>query len=291
MNNFAVYSDSSCDLPEALIKQREINIVPMKISFDRKTRLTDNVDITVGGFYERLKTSELVPKTYFPTVRDFVDAFKKTLERGQDVLCLAISSKLSKAYHNAANAADILSYIYKDRKIIAIDTLQATAAHASLILGAAGLRDRGVEISAARDILERAKKSAVTIFTLSSLEQLAKGGRMSAATATFGKLLRINPIIYIEDGALEAKSKAIGRKKAIDKLKKLVIKEIGGNAGDYDFVVFHSRSPEEAQELESDLKLEYGIKTICKPIEIGATIGSHTGATAVAVSCVKKITA
>lgn len=289
MGKFMIFSDSSCDIPEKLAMEHNVILVPLKVSFDRVNKLAEGVDIDINEFYERLKTETLVPKTYFPTVREYVTMFKSALDKGNDVLCLCLSSNLSKGYESACNAREIMSRVYKHNKVVIFDSLTATGGQAALTLNAARLRDAGLSVDEAYKKLEVLRESSITIFTVSSLEQLARGGRMSKATAAMGKFLHINPIIHMINGHLVSREKAIGRSKAISLLKKLAVETINKKTNDYEFTVIHSRSFLEAKEIEQDLQTEYNIRWFNPMIEIGASIGSHTGASVVAINCTKRI--
>ena len=286
---YMVISDSACDLPVHLIQSHNIDIVPFKFSFDKVNKLTDGVDISNDEFYRRLKDSSVMPKTYFPTVRDYVDKFKVYLEQEQDVLCLCLSSKLSKSYTSALSAKKILSHTYPNNKIMVVDSLQASIGQGLLVLDAVTLRDGSNEIEAAFKKLEALKKTGLIIITVASLKQLARGGRMSNNTAAIGTLLNINPVIYCSEGSLISKGTAYGRRKALERVRKLTIQELSGSPESYDFVLLHTRALNEASAIAKALTDEHGITYPMPPIEIGATIGMHMGATAVAVAFKKKL--
>lgn len=288
MKKYSVISDSACDMSDNLVKQYGLHIVPFSISFDKTNKLTEGVDITKDDFYRRLEALSVMPKTFYPSVGDYTAEFKKHLEQGLDVLCLCLSSKLSKSYISAMNAMKILSYTYPNNKIRVIDTLLASAGQSLLAIDAVKLSE-SLDVASAFTRLEEIKKSAVMIVTVASLEQLARGGRMSNTTAALGKLLKINPIIYLENGALVSKEKAFGRKNAIEMIKKLTAKEIGGNPKNFDFAMLHSRALNEANSVANEILTEYGITQTIPPIELGATIGMHTGASVVSTALLKKL--
>lgn len=289
MGKFAVFSDSPCDLPASLIKKHDINLIPFKVSFDRKSKLTEGVDITNEIFYQSVKDSPVVPKTYYPSVRDYVTEFKKSLDAQQDILCLCLSSGLSKSYVSALSAGKILSRTYKDRKIMVMDTLSAAGKQGLLVLDAVKLRDNSSDIQIAYKKLEEVKKTGSAIITVTSMDQLVKGGRMSASTAVFGKLLGINPVIGLQNGALAAKGKARGRRNALNLINKLCLQDMDGKPENFDLCVIHSNIPDEASILANDLKSVYGMAQTIPPLEIGATIGAHTGPTTIGICFCRKI--
>ena len=286
MHKFAVVSDSACDLPVQTVQKHNIDIVPFTISFDKINRLTDGVDITNEEFYNRLESNDSMPKTYFPSVGEYVARFKNHLEQGQDILCLCLSSKLSKSYFSALNAKKILSHTFPDNKIMVMDSENASAGQGLLVLNAVKLCETDVEAAYAK--LEELRKTAKVIFTLTSLRQLVRGGRLSATVMFFGKLLGINPIISLENGAMRVIGKTLGRKKALEFIKKYAVNEMNGKPEEYDLVIMHARALGEASAVAAEFSAEYGVTPAMPPVDVGVTIGMHTGTTVVAVAFVKK---
>jgi len=290
MRTFAVVSDSSCDLPVQLTQKHEIDIVPFTISFDKTNRFTEGLDITNDEFYSRMALSDAMPKTYFPSVGDYVAVFKKHLETQRDVLCLCLSSGLSKSYYSALNAQKILSQTYPANKIMVIDSLAVSGGQGLYVLAAAKLREL-VDAETAFAKIQELKKTARTIVTVTSLTQLARGGRMKSSEAVLGKMLKINPIFGVnnESGTLEVYAKVFGRQKALKYIENYVSKEINGRPDEYEFIIMHSRALEEAAAFAGRLKTEHGVTSALPPVEVGVTIGMHTGATVIAVAFIKKV--
>ncbi len=144
MGNIQLISDSSCDLTSDLIAENSIKVVPFSVTLDGgKTYLRENEEITVDKFYQELREKEVFPKTSLPSVKQYIDVFKESLDKGEDVVCICISSKFSGSYQSAINAMEILKDENPKGKIIVIDSFQATIAQGLLVLFAKQLIDKG----------------------------------------------------------------------------------------------------------------------------------------------------
>lgn len=291
MSNFAILSDSSCDLPEGLKKQYNIDIVPFYVSFDKKNYLKENIDININSFYEKVVAEKIVPKTSLPSIEDYTNKFKPYLEKGMDILCFTICGELSGSYQSATNAANILLEDYPERKILVVDSKKATVAQGLVVIQACKMRDAGISLEETYEKIESLKYEGIIVFTIDTLEYLQKGGRIGRASALAGSLLNIKPILLLQDGVLEPHSKVRGRKKSLSDVLKIFSEYIQDNQNDYEIAIAQANCKDEAIALEKDLKEKFNI-TLTYPIfDIGVTVGAHTGPTAIGVGFVKKFDA
>ncbi len=105
MSNIQIISDSSCDLSKESISNNSIRIVPFSVTLDDGfTYLKEGEEISVEKFYSELHEKEIFPKTSLPAVKDYIDVFKETLDKGDDVVCICLSSKFIGSYQSAVNA-------------------------------------------------------------------------------------------------------------------------------------------------------------------------------------------
>lgn len=291
MSNFVILSDSSCDLPEGLKKQYNIDVVPFYVSFDKKDYLKENIDININSFYEKVVAEKIVPKTSLPSIEDYTNKFKPYLEKGLDILCFTICGELSGSYQSATNAASILLEDYPERKILIVDSQKATVAQGLLVIQACKMKEAGFSLQETYEKIENLKYEGIIVFTIDTLEYLQKGGRIGRASALAGNLLNIKPILLFKEGALEPHSKVRGRKKSLSDVLKIFSQYIENNQNDYEIAIAHANCKNEALVLEKDLKEKFNI-TLTYPIfDIGITIGAHTGPTAIGVGCIKKFDA
>lgn len=291
MNNFVILSDSSCDLPEDLKKEYNIDVVPFYVSFDKENYLKENIDININDFYKKVTNEKIIPKTSLPSMEDYINYFKRHLENGVDILCFTLCSELSGSYQSAINAANIMLEDYPDRKILVIDSKKATVAQGLLVIEASKMQKAGFSLEETYEKMESLKQEGIIIFTIDSLEYLQKGGRIGKASALAGSLLNIKPILLLLNGILEPHSKVRGRKKSLSEVLKIFDEYINEDISKYQIAIAHAYCKDEAIELEKALNEKYNINLSYPIFDIGITVGAHTGATAIGIGFIKKFDA
>ena len=155
MPNFIILSDSSCDLPENLKQEYNIDVVPFYISFDKENYLRENIDININDFYNKMTSEKIIPKTSLPSMEDYCNYFKKHLDNGLDILCFTLCSELSGSYQSAVNAANIMLEEYPDRKILVIDSKKATVAQGLLVIEASKMQKAGFSLEETYEKMEK----------------------------------------------------------------------------------------------------------------------------------------
>lgn len=288
MQHYKIISDSSCDLPETLLKQFHIDLVPYYVSFDAVQYDREIEELKVRDFYQKVVEEKLFPKTSLPPIQDYVDQFEKHLKKGQDVVCMCLSSRFSGSFQSATNAKFILQETYPDRRIEIVDTIQATGGQGLVVYEAAKMQEAGFSLDEMLKKLQILKETARIHFTVDSLEHLQRGGRIGKASALAGSLLNIKPIIVMKNGELVPSSKVRGKKKALQAILDLTIKEIGSEKESYDFCIIRADRLEDAEDLEKTLKEDYGISVLSPLFDVGVTIGTHAGPTAIGICYIRK---
>lgn len=277
MNNYVIVTDSSCDLPAAMVEALDLHVVPLSFLMEDKTYLNypDYREMSSETFYEKIKAG-VMATTNAVNVGQAVEAIEPLLKAGKDVLVLAFSSGLSATCHSFRIAADELSEQYRDRKIYVVDTLSASLGQGMLIYQAAQLRLAGKTIEEVRDWTEENKLHQCHWFTVNDLFHLKRGGRVSAGTAVVGTMLQIKPVMHMDDeGRLINVSKARGRKAALTAL----VEKVGEDAIDpaaQTMFICHSACEEDAKFVAEEVRRRYGTKEIVIG-PIGPVIGAHTG--------------
>lgn len=287
MSTFKIFSDSSCDLPDELIAQYEIGIVPFYVSFDDINYLKEKIDITNDEFYKRLADPKNFPKTSLPAIIDYADAFRPYLQAGEDIVCFCLTSKFSGSYQSAYNAGNILSSEFPERKIIIIDSKQATASQGLLVLECAYMREAGYSIEQLEPMLHKLADSAGVVFAVDDLMHLQRGGRIGKASAFAGSLLNIKPVIKLSEGELVPISKVRGRKRALIEVINNFISIID-DSNNYRVALLKYGYPEDAVYLQTSLKENHNIDINLPAFDIGVTIGTHIGPTATGIAYIKK---
>lgn len=277
MSSYVIITDSSCDLPDSIVKELELEVLPLAFIMDGKTyrNYPDNREMSPEEFYNKEREG-LMATTNAVNVGEATDAIEAVLKQGKDALVLAFSSGLSTTYNSFQIAADDLSEKYPDRKVYAVDTLCASLGQGMLVYQAAKLRQQGKSIEEVRDWAEANKLHQCHWFTVNDLFFLKKGGRVSAATAVVGTMLQIKPVMHVDnEGHLIKVDTARGRKASLRAIIDKVA-ETGIDPASQTMFICHSDCLEDAQYISDQVKERYGVKEIIiNPI--GPVIGAHTG--------------
>ena len=286
MPDYKIFTDSAADMPQRLLDKYDITVIPYYVSLNGKDYLKEGVEITQRELFEFFKTGK-ISKTSLPPIDDYMSAFRPALEAGKDVICFCLSHKLSGSVQSAANAAQMLKEEFPDRKIIAVDSLQATCGQSLVICECARMLENGMDIETVAAKVPDLAKNSTIVFTLDSLEHLQKGGRIGKAAALFGTILNIKPILVVEDAEVMPVTKVRGRKKALDtvcgEFKKFI-----DDPEKYWILTVSCAGEEAWEEMRAVLEKTTGLKPNFDSMVVGATIGTHTGPTAIGLSAIKK---
>ncbi len=283
MSDYIIITDSSCDLPDSIVKELELEVLPLAFIMDGKTyrNWPDNREMSPGEFYGKQREG-LMATTNAVNVGEASDALEAVLKQGKDALVLAFSSGLSTTCNSFQIAAGDLAGQYPGRKIYVVDTLCASLGQGMFVYQAGRLRQEGKSIEEVRDWAEQTKLRQCHWFTVNDLFFLKKGGRVSAATAVVGTMLQIKPVLHVDDeGHLINVAKARGRKASLAALVDKV-GELADDPASQTMFISNSDCAEDAQFVADEIKKRYGTKEIILN-SIGPVIGAHTGPGCVAL--------
>ena len=283
MSDYIIITDSSCDLPDNLVKALELEVLPLSFIMDGKTyrNWPDNREMSPDQFYGKEREG-LMATTNAVNVGEAADAIEAVLKQGKDALILAFSSGLSTTCNSFKIAADELAEQYPDRKIYVVDTLCASLGQGMFVYQAAKLRQEGKTMEEVRDWAEETKLRQCHYFTVDDLFFLKKGGRVSAATAVVGTMLQIKPVLHVDnEGHLINVAKARGRKASLTALVDKV-GELAEDPASQTMFISNSDCLKDAQFVADEIKKRYGVKEIIIN-SIGPVIGAHTGPGCVAL--------
>ena len=275
MSNFVIITDSACDIKPEMLKQWGVFHESLTFRFnDSEAEFADG-SVDIQEFYDKMRAGG-VAKTAAVNVESFSRNFEEHLKNGMDVLYLGFSSGLSTTYNSGRIAAEQLKETYPDRKIIAVDTLAASAGYGLLVYLAVQKKNGGATIEETAAFAEETKHRICHWFTVDDLVYLKRGGRVSATTAFVGNALGIKPVLHVDDeGHLVNITKVRGRRTAIatlaDKYKELAVDPEGGTV-----FISHGDCLRDVRELEKLLKERHGV-SVNVITDVGAVIGSHSG--------------
>lgn len=288
MSDFVVLSDSSCDLPDSLVKDYDIQLIPFYVSFDQNTYYKERVELTIKKFYHTLRNENVFPKTSLPSVDDYMKTFTSYIKENKGILCFCLTSKFSGSYQSAVNAKNILLEEYPNARIEIINSIQATAGQGLIVLQAAKMQMAGYSMEDVIEKIEILKQSTKITFFVDTLEYLEKGGRIGKVGALIGGVLNFKPLIVVKDGELVPYGKVRGRKRALRKIIEMAEEIITDDFNSYEFGIAHGDCIEEAETLRKMLQEEWNIKMDLPLFEIGATIGTNTGPDAIGICFSKR---
>lgn len=286
MRNFDIYVDSGANIPNALVKEYDINVISFSCTVDGVERICyeENVpfDEIAKQFYDDMRAGADV-KTSLLTKDAFIEAVTPSLKAGRDVVIMTISSGISGTYQQAKEAQEELEKQYPRNKVFAIDSANASMAEGILAIKAAGLRDLGESAETCAKWLTDNVYKMNSYLTVGDLKCLKKTGRISTTLAIAGTLLNIKPILRA-DGSANAKitfvGKEHGRKKALAALAK-AFAERATDPENQKIAIMHADSEEDANTLAGMLR-ELGAKDIVIGYYDLCT-GSHVGPGTVAL--------
>jgi DegV family protein with EDD domain len=282
-----LFTDSSADLTDELYNHYDISVVPFYVTFDKQTYYKERIDISIPEFYRKLREEHAFPSTSLPSAGDYADAFRPYLEQGSDIVCFCITSKFSGSYQSAVTAVEDLKVEFPDRAIRIVDSIQAACGQGVMLIQAARMVESGLSADEIVARMEELKHTSRVFFTLDSLEYLQKGGRVGKVSALAGTLLNIKPIIVMRNAELHPVNKVRGRQKALEKVIALTEEYVGDQRDEYDYILINSDCRDEALLVMEKMK-EKGFIIDWPIMDLGITIGSHTGLTLVGVCLTKK---
>jgi len=273
LSKIAILTDSASDLTHEMIEGLDITIIPVRLRIG-ENNYKDGVDLTKKEFWHKLITEKVVPKTAQPSPAEFRDYYEELFNKGYEkIISIHMSSKMSGTQQVAKVAREMIK---REKDIIIVDSKSVTFGQAYQVLEAAKMakEDAKLETILAR-LYEIADKMKV-YFAVSDLTYLEKGGRIGRASSMIGSLLKLRPVLKIEDGEVTLETKTFGERGAISYMEKIIKNE--GKNSIYLYTAWGGTN----QELQSTDILKKTADTIRKieykgRFEIGATIGSHSG--------------
>ena len=266
----AIVTDSTAYIPAELIEKHNIHVIPQILNWEGES-LLDGVDILPDAFYERLKTSGIIPTSSQPSPGQFADFFAKVAETAESIVGIFISEHLSGTLASAHAAAQTLPEI----PIEIVDSRSTTMGLGLITLAAARTAERGhshAEVAqVARDLVSRMR----VLFVVDTLEYLHKGGRIGGAQRLFGSLLSIKPVLHLEDGRIEPLASVRTKRKAIEHMLSAVEDETRGQMH-IRAAVFDASAPQHVDMVYTLVKQRINPDELIQA-SLSPVIGTHVG--------------
>lgn len=270
----AIVTDSASDLTPELMKGYDIHIIPLRLKIGDKN-YEDGVTITRKEFWNRILREKILPKTSQPSPAELHRLYQNLFDKGyESIITILLSSKLSGTQQAAKIAKEMIG---NDKEIYIVDSKAVTFAEAHQVLEAARLVKEGASTKAILERLYELQDQMKIYFAVNDISYLQKGGRIGRASSIIGGLLKVKPILKLEDGEVTLETKVIGERGALSYMEKLI-----KNEGKKNSIILYTAWGGSNQELhnadilkktsEDSRKIEHRSR-----FEIGPTIGSHSG--------------
>ncbi len=278
-----IITDSASDISQELAKKWDVTVIPLKVRFGEEEYL-DGVTLSGHDFYKKLVETDEIPKTSQISPYEYAQYFEEADKAGDELIYFCLSAGVSGSYQSACIAAADFS-----DNIHVIDTKQFCISEYIIVQRAVELRDMGMNAKEITETIKKEMKKAHVIAIFDTLEYLKLGGRLSSAAAFAGTLLKIKPVITIDEGVVKVIGKARGSKNSHNMLMEFVNTHGGINYDMPACLAYSGFSDEVLKKYVEDSKALYeGHEDKLQYAVVGATIGTYAGPGAIALAYFEK---
>ncbi|QFF98229.1 DegV family protein [Psychrobacillus glaciei] len=280
-----LFADSACDLPKSFFELHNVELIPLRVHIDND-EYEDIIGIDSKEVYTAIRAGKQ-PKTSQASPELFLTLFEELAKSGEEGFYIALSSALSGTYNTAVMMKEQLMETYPHLKLTIIDSKCASLGIGLLIKEAVRLRDEGLSLPMMEEKIRFSAMHMEHLFTVEDLDYMARGGRVSKASAFIGGLLNIKPLLHVEEGKLVPIEKIRGRKKVVKRIID-VMGERADRLEEQDIAISHGDDEATALELKQLIEERYHPKSIEIHL-IGSTVGAHAGPDTLALFFLNKL--
>jgi DegV family protein with EDD domain len=242
-----IVTDGAADMPTDWVDTYKIDVLPLNVNFGTET-YTQGPDFTRGDFYRLVKEKQIIPKTSLPSIGQVTAYYQSIAQKGDTILSIHISSKLSGTYATVVAAARELAGEFN---IFVFDSGAGSVAQAFMAREARRLDQAGASIQEILHRLEWIREQLTVIFTLETLEYAYLGGRINAMQKLLGSALQLKPIILLREGVLDIVGKVRTRQRSLEHVVQKVQERINGRTT--YLAVVHAADPDTARQMLEQL--------------------------------------
>ncbi len=273
-----VVTDSTADIDPARAAELGVTVVPLFVVFGNES-LRDYIDISRPQFFDRLEHDPILPTTSQPSAAMFEEAFAPIAARGEDIVCITISSVLSGTINAARAGAERI----EGARVELFDSMNAAGGLQFFVEDAARMAADGASMEDILAHLTAMRDRTPLYATLPDLSHVQRTGRIGRAAAVLGGLMKIVPILTLEAGAVVSRSQVRTFKRARETMVDLICSDEKGPAP-ARFRVIHTQAPELATQMHDRIvERNSGREISIDIVEAGPVIAVHAGAGAIGV--------
>jgi DegV family protein with EDD domain len=275
VDKVAVVTDTTASIPEDLLSALKIHTVPYYIHRGEEV-LLDLVTITREAFYRWMSSADELPKTACPGPGDYLSKYKEPIQHGmREIVSIHMTSEGSGAYQSALDAKGIMEQEEPDINIEVVDTRNVAMAHGWIAIEAARTALAGANLAAVKEKIDKMVPVTRMIQTADTLKYLYMGGRIGKATHLFGSLLRIKPLISMEDGIIVSVGQARNRSQAYRKMVEIITNTVGSGKK-IKIAYLHAAAQPDAQQIKKLVEEKMQVVESFFA-ELSPALGVHTG--------------
>lgn len=267
-----VFTNSVCDLTPAQAEELGVTMIPDMIAFGPGEQYRNNEQIDPPTLYKKLAESDELPTTAHPNLDQYMQAFR-SVDNGDEILCISLTSKMSGSYNTACSACRLLQEQGFATPIRVYDSLQVSFGLAVLVRQAARLARQGADMAAILAALDELRPRVGVYFVMESLENARRGGRVGAIRVLAADLFKVKPILVFRDGLVRDIGIVRGYDNAVDRVLNLYRERARFGGEVYLFHADRTGLAESVRDrllqIDPDARITIGW--------VGAVIGIYTG--------------
>jgi DegV family protein with EDD domain len=265
-----IVTDGSADMPVNWMDEYQIHVMPLRVCFGGKTYIQD-VDLSREDFYRMVQEYGEIPKTSLPSPEQVMQFYRSIANRGEMILSIHLSSKLSGTFNAFQLAARELVNEYQ---IYLVDSGAGSAGLGFMCREARRLWQAGLPIEGILERINDMRDRLALTFTVNTLEFAHLSGRINALQKALASLLNIKPIIILRDGILEMTEKARTRHRSLDRLTDIIQERVGQQR--VDMAVVHAADPEMAQRIMEKARQLFNVRDFIMT-DLSIPVAAHLG--------------
>lgn len=283
-----IFTDTNCELSYKHIDELGIKLIQMPYTLEGEEYFYDDGrDPSFKVIYDKMRNGA-TPITSALSPQNYVDYFEPVFKAGEDILYIAFSDRLSGTFNYLQMALDELKEKYPERKFTRFNTLSISFGGGIQVLEAVKLQKQGLSDEEIVAKLEEFRNKVVVYFYVDTLTYLRRGGRVSGASAVFGNMLNIKPILKVdEDGRIVKTQTVRGQKKAMNYLVDLFLNDAKLD-DEYTYYIINADANNEAEALKNEILEKTQNKVKFEVYDIGPVVTTHCGPGTVGIIYIKK---
>ncbi|MGM0368698.1 MAG: DegV family protein [Actinomycetota bacterium] len=271
-SRIAIVTDSTSDIPNKLIKEYNIAVVPLTVNFEDESYIDDGISLTINEFYEKLSKSDKIPKSSQPSPGDFIKVYSNLFKTHDTIISIHISAKLSATI----NSAMLATKEFPKKDIHIVDSFAAHAPLGMIVLKAASLNKEGASKDKIIKAIDDIKKKVKAFILPKNLENLTKGGRIGKVQNLISSILDLKPILTLDPyGEIILSKITRGWEHAKSEVIQLMENMVDTNKK-IQVIISNANAADDVSDMETRIREKFRDVELSK-IKIGITVGTHVG--------------